>query len=379
MTSVWRSLWREPRPVDPPPTGRWDAALAVGFAAAVLCEGLLRSNLAWRPVVILLVVALAPVLVWRRSHPLPACLVGFGVAGLLSGLQLVTDGADVGLTSMTVIMVLLYALVRWGSGRDIVIGLPFVITVVTLGMIATEADWAEISGGSGFVLLFVALAAVFRYRGDLTARRYREIRNEERLALARELHDTVAHHVSAIAVQAQAGSVVVATQPQQAGVVLAAIEAEASRTLEEMRAMVQVLRADDWDAYAPQQGVADLATLTRRDGTPTVEVSVADSAIGLPRSVDTALYRLAQEALTNANRHAQGATRVHIEVSRAGDVVRLRVSDDGLAPARPGTEPGYGLRGMAERAELLGGTFSAGPGPAGGWAVEARLPARMPT
>jgi signal transduction histidine kinase len=356
--------------------------LAAGFAAAALGEGILRPNLAWRPLIIVLVlvliVVLAPALLWRRSHPLLTCLIGFGVAGLLSGLQLVTNRADVGLTSMTVIMVLLYALIRWGSGRDIVVGLPFVVVVVALGMVATEADWAELSGGGLFVSLFVALAAVFRYRGDLTARRYREIRNEERLALARELHDTVAHHVSAIAVQAQAGSVVVATRPDQAADFLAAIESEASRTLEQMRAMVQVLRAEQGDVYAPRQGVADLSGLARRDGLPAVEVSVAASAMGLPPPVDTALYRLAREALTNANRHAQGASRVHIEVSRDGDVVLLRVSDDGLAVPSRGTQPGYGLRGMAERAELLGGTLSAGPGPGGGWVVDATLPARMP-
>jgi uncharacterized MnhB-related membrane protein len=163
--------------------------LAAGFAAAALGEGILRPNLAWRPLIIVLVlvliVVLAPALLWRRSHPLLTCLIGFGVAGLLSGLQLVTNRADVGLTSMTVIMVLLYALIRWGSGRDIVVGLPFVVVVVALGMVATEADWAELSGGGLFVSLFVALAAVFRYRGDLTARRYREIRTTRWLITSR--------------------------------------------------------------------------------------------------------------------------------------------------------------------------------------------------
>ncbi|NYE01143.1 signal transduction histidine kinase [Kineosphaera limosa] len=359
--------------------GRWDWVLAAGFAAAALAEVVARSDLAWRPLVAVLVVALAPALLRRRSHPLLTCLVGFGVAGLLSVLQLVTRSADVGLSSMFVILILLFALVRWGSGREIVLGLPFVGAVVALGMVATEAARAELIGGSLLVLLFIALAAVFRYRADLWARRHREIRNEERLSLARELHDTVAHHVSAIAVQAQAGSVVIATQPQQAAVILAAIESEASRTLADMRAMVQVLRADEWDVYAPQQGVADLATLARRDGVPTVEVSVAASALGLPRPVDTAIYRLARESLTNATRHAQGATRVQIDVDRVGDVVRLRVTDDGLALPKQGTEPGYGLRGMAERAELLGGTLTAGPEPGGGWAVAATLPATMPT
>jgi signal transduction histidine kinase len=94
--------------------------------------------------------------------------------------------------------------------------------------------------------------------------------------------------------------------------------------------------------------------------------------------VDAAIYRLAQEALTNAVRHARNATRVEIAVRRVGDVVRLRV--DRRRPTSPGprAEPGFGLTGMAERAQLLGGSLSAGPGPEGGWVVEAVLPAGGP-
>ena len=134
--------------------------------------------------------------------------------------------------------------------------------------------------------------------------------------------------------------------------------------------MVRVLREDDDAEYSPQRGVADLPGLARADATPTVEVSL-DEGLELPTPVDAALYRLAQESLTNALRHARTATRVAIEVRREGDVVRLRVSDDGKPG--PSTEPGFGLLGMAERAQLLGGTLTAGPGP-DGWVVEAVLP-----
>jgi signal transduction histidine kinase len=194
------------------------------------------------------------------------------------------------------------------------------------------------------------------------------------VALARELHDTVAHHVSAIAVQAQAGGVVAGQQPEKAAEVLAAIDSEASRTLAEMRSMVRVLREDEAVAYAPQLGVADLPALARADATPTVEVSLDGSLTRLSRPVDAALYRLAQESLTNAVRHARSATRVGIDVRREGDAVRLRVSDDGQTEPGPPPEPGFGLLGMAERAHLLGGSLSAGPGPEGGWVVEAVLP-----
>ena len=374
---MWRSLWREPRAADPPPVSRVDWLLVGGFAAAALIEGFARPGLAGQPFVTMLAMALMPVLLWRRSHPLQTCLIGFGVAGLLSLIQIASHTTDLGLSSMMVILILLYSLARWGSGREIVLGMPCVAAVVALGMYATSARMAEVVGGSLFLLLFVAFAAVFRYRADLWRRQAREVRNEERLALARELHDTVAHHVSDIAVQAQAGGVVASAQPQQAVAILAAIEAEASCTLAEMRGMVQVLREDGRAAFAPQLGVADLPALARPETTPTVEVSVAEPLGQLPRPVDAAIYRVAQEALTNAARHSHNATRVRVDVRRIGDLVTVRITDDGLNSTRPPATPGFGLTGMAERAQLLGGTFSAGPATEGGWVVEAVLPVRV--
>lgn len=374
MTAVCRSVWREPRPADPPPVGRWDWLLAGGFAAAALAEGMTRPDLPWRPLVTLLAVGLTPTLLWRRHHPLASVLVGFGVAGLLSVLQMATGERDLGLASMTAILILLYSLARWGSGRELALGMPFVVAVVALGMVASAAGLVDVVGGILFVLLFIAGGAVARYRADLSARHQRELRAEERLSLARELHDTVAHHMSAIAVQAQAGGVVARATPDRAAEIFAAIEAEASRALADMRDLVGVLRDDPWEPYAPAQGVADLSSLARTDVTPRVEVAVADSALGLPRAVDAAVYRLAQEAVTNALRHARGASFVRIEVCRVPEGVSVQVTDDGLT--RPGhrEQPGFGLTGMTERAHLLGGSLRAGPGPAGGWVVQAMLP-----
>ena len=375
-----RSPWDEPRPADVPPLGRLDRLLAGAFAVGALVEGIARPGLAWRPLVTVLALALAPALLRRRQRPLVAALVGWGVAGLLSVIQLTGPAGDVDLYSMTAVLVLLYSLVRWGSGREVVLGTAFVAVVVALGMYASAAAWPDLFGGSALLLLVVALAAVFRYRADLWHRQQREIRNEERVALARELHDTVAHHVSAIAVQAQAGGIVAGVQPDKAAEVLAAIESEASRTLAEMRSMVRVLREDEAVEFAPQRGVADLPALARADGTPTVVVSVDGSAGALAPPVDAAIYRLAQESLTNALRHARGATRVAIEVCREGDAVRLRVSDDGQTEPGAVPRPGFGLLGMTERAHLLGGSFSAGPGQGhdGGWVVEAVLPTEVP-
>jgi len=378
VVTIRRSIWHEPRPADAPPVGRLDWLLVGVFAAAALVEGIARPDLAWRPLVTVLAIAMMPALLWRRARPLVAALVGWGVAGLLSVLQLTAHTGDLGLYSMMAVLILLYSLVRWGSGREIVLGTAFVTLVVALGMYAASAGRAEVFGGTVLVLLFVALAVVFRYRADLWRRQQREIRNHERVALARELHDTVAHHVSAIAVQAQAGGVVAGSQPEKAAEVLAAIEREASRTLAEMRSMVRVLREEEAAAYSPQLGVADLPALARANATPTVEVSLDGSLNRLARPVDAALYRLAQESLTNAVRHARSATRVGIDVRREGDAVRLRVSDDGQTEPGPATEPGFGLLGMAERVQLLGGSLSAGPGPEGGWVVEAVLPVEAP-
>ena len=142
--------------------------------------------------------------------------------------------------------------------------------------------------------------------------------------------------------------------------------------------MVRVLRDDESVAYSPQLGVADLPALARADATPTVEVSVDGSLPQLARPVDAALYRLAQESLTNAVRHARGATRVRIDVRPEGRFVRLLVTDDGRLEPRRVPAPGFGLLGMSERAQFLGGTLSAGPRPEGGWVVEAVLPLDAP-
>lgn len=378
MVTVRRCLLDEPRPADAPPVGRLDRLLVGVFAAAVLVEGIARPDLAWRPLVTVLALALVPALLWRRSRPLVAALLGWGVAGVLSVLELTPHHGDLDLYSMSAVLVLLHSLVRWGSGREAVLGTAYVTVVVALGMYATSAGRADVFGGTVLLLLVVALAAVFRYRADLWHRQQREIRNEERVALARELHDIVAHHVSAIAVQAQAGGVVAGAQPEKAAEVLAAIESEASRTLAEMRSMVRVLREPQAVAYSPQRGVADLPALARADATPAIEVTLDGSLTLLAPAVDATLYRLAQESLTNAVRHARGATRVGIDVRRDGAAVRLRVTDDGRIEPGPAAASGFGLQGMAERAQLLGGSLTAGPRPEGGWVVEAVLPAAGP-
>jgi signal transduction histidine kinase len=199
------------------------------------------------------------------------------------------------------------------------------------------------------------------------------VKVREREQLARELHDTVAHHVSAIAVQAQAGRAGAAASPQAALDALAVIEREASRTLAEMRAMVGALRYTGAD-LAPQRGVADLHELALRVP-QRLDVEIDDHLGALSPAVDSAIYRIAQEAVTNAGRHARGATRITVRVASSPTHVTLTVADDGAGGAYdPTMSRGFGLLGMAERAHLLGGSFSAGPSTPRGWAVVAELP-----
>jgi signal transduction histidine kinase len=201
------------------------------------------------------------------------------------------------------------------------------------------------------------------------------MRARERELLARELHDTVAHYVSAMVIRAQAGRVVAATRPLAAVEALELIEAEGSRTLAEMRVMVSALRASDDADLAPARGIADIERLSSSVVGVPVQVTATGVPDGVTSAVEAALYRIAQEAVTNALRHARHAQRIRIDVGGYDGLVRLTVSDDGdpVPAARVGT--GYGIVGMTERAKLLGGTLTAGSAEDGGWVVDAVLPA----
>ncbi len=376
ITNPLRSLWAEPRAADAPERLSRDWVLVGALMVTALLEGVLRDDVTWRPFATIVAVGLAPVLLWRRTHPLACVVVGFGTAMALGLTTLAGGPQAVGLTTMIYVLVLVYALVRWGSGREIVIGLTVVAVAAVIGTVADYTGPADI-GGFGILAASAAGGAAFRYRAESWRRALDQIRSQERVGLARELHDMVAHHVSAIAVQAQAGRTLAGQRPEAALEALAVVEGEASRTLAEMRAMVRVLRDGAPAEYIPQPGVADLASLARRDPVPVVDVEVPDELDDLPLQVDAAVYRLAQEALTNALRHARNASRVEIQVVEGAGRLRLRVTDDGqIDPGRP-TSHGFGLLGMTERVQLLGGTLRAGPAPEGGWTVDAELPSEI--
>jgi signal transduction histidine kinase len=201
---------------------------------------------------------------------------------------------------------------------------------------------------------------------------------EERLRIARELHDVVAHALSVIAVQAGAGRMVGEESPATAREALASIETASRSALGEMRRLLMVLRSDEGEVepLVPSPGLSELEGLvaaTVRSGLA-VEVHTDGDRVALPVGVDLAAYRIVQEALTNVRKHAH-ASRASVVVSYDPDALRIEVLDDGVGPSvngRLGT--GHGLIGMRERAALYGGTVDAGPGVHGGFRVTARIP-----
>ncbi|GAA4975696.1 histidine kinase [Yinghuangia aomiensis] len=370
-----RTLWTEPRPPDAPDRVWRDWALLAAGLGGVVLEATLRENVVWRPVAVVFAVWLCVLSLWRRPRPLATVTLAFGSVAVLQLASLVAaSGEPVGLDSGVVVLALVYALPRWGSGRDIVLGGTVILTAFALCAVTIETPAGEQAAGFVFLLLPGLIGAAVRFRVTARERQVDQIRSREREQLARELHDTVAHHVSAIVIRAQAGRVLAVTDPAAAVDALDGVEEEGARTLEEMRAMVTALRNPGAGAeLAPPAGVADLERLARTAGGRLRVDLGLDGELGtLPPAVDAAVYRIVQESVTNAMRHAVDATEVVVRVTAERHAVRVSVRDNGHRTGRG--RAGYGLAGLRERAALLGGKLQAGPGTEQGWHVEAELP-----
>ncbi len=350
----------------------------VVIAGLGLWEALARDDLPSRPLAISVALLLPLTLLIRRQHPFLAFALTFATFLTLDVVTSLLEVPRLELNTGAFALLLLYALFRWGSGAEALVGLAIMAGLFSLSMLRGEMASTGDVIGAGVVFLFPAVVgASVRFRADAQQRELVEVRLRERERLARELHDTVAHHVSAIAIQAQAGRAVAGKRPEATAEALAVIEEAASRTLDELRSIVGALREDDDAERAPQAGIADLEALARQSTDLAVTVTLDGDVAALRPSMEAALFRIGQEALTNARRHARGARAVLIAVEADVDDVTLIVTDDGEAPIGP-RRGGYGLVGMMERAALLGGTLSAGPGPDGGWVVAARLPRKGP-
>jgi signal transduction histidine kinase len=370
-----RALWTEPRPPDAPGRVWRDWALLAASLCGVFLEATLRHDLVWRPVAVAFTVWLCLLPLWRRARPLTTVALGFGTMILLQGFTLVAaPGKQIGLYSGMVVLVLVYALPRWGSGRQIVLGGALVLATFVLSAVTDDLPVADLVGGFVFLMTPAVVGASVRFWATARQRRWEQMRSHERERLARELHDTVAHHVSAMVIRAQAGRVVAASDPTAAVEALEGIEEDGARTLEDMRAMVAALRDTQAGAdLAPLGGVADLERLVRTPGGRLrVDLQADGELDSLPPAVDAAVYRIVQESVTNARRHAVDATEVIVRVTGEAGRVRVTVRDNGGLVGRG--RDGYGLAGLCERAALLGGRLRAGPATNRGWCVEAELP-----
>jgi signal transduction histidine kinase len=287
----------------------------------------------------------------------------------------------------------LFVTAAFGSPRDLVVG----ALIAAAGLVALyvgergDLDWAAMAiSWAAFsfswtiaviVRLYRAVAARAQSRADLFAAdreaRAREAVANERVRLARELHDSVGHALNVIVLHAGGAQRVVETKPALAQEALGNIETAGRQALDDIERMLGILRGSgEEESFRAQAGLGqldDLVERVREAGLP-VEVRVAGTPRALPTSLDLSAYRIVQEALTNTLKHA-GKARSIVTLSWADDRLEIDVVDDGRgAAAPPSTGGGRGLVGIRERVLLFGGDLLVGPRPEGGFGVWARLP-----
>ncbi|MEU6983442.1 sensor histidine kinase [Streptomyces sp. NPDC046324] len=273
----------------------------------------------------------------------------------------------------------------------VAVAVSFAVQLLVIGFFA-HGDNLTVNG----VIALLAMAAsciaglLGRERREhavaLRAQEVAEAVTAERLRIARELHDMVAHSIGIIAIQAGVGSRVIETQPTEAREALRAIEATSRETLSGLRRTLVSLRQADRSAtaskqspLAPAPGLADVGQLAAATADAGVQVEVRHSGNRrpLPADIDLSAYRIVQEALTNVVRHA-GTGRCRVVIGYGDEELSVEVVDDGHGTTGNGSAHGFGIIGMRERVGLLGGDLSAGPRPEGGFRVAARLPLPAP-
>ncbi len=262
------------------------------------------------------------------------------------------------------------------------------LSLVAMAVLMAEGGMRDYKNGGlafSFVLFFgwaiaAGVGGYLRFMQERRTEAIDSVRRAERLELARELHDLVAHHITGIVVQAQAARTVAEMKPEAVVPALDAIANAGADALTSMRRLVGVLRAQDEAARTPGTSLADLRLLTERFSSngPNVafEVGQGIDDSTLPPEVMTTLHRVLQESLTNVRRHAPGTGWVEVDLRRYDKVVVLRVRNYGSAtdPRISRLGGGFGLVGMAERIEALGGRLMAGPTAEGAWEVRAEFP-----
>jgi signal transduction histidine kinase len=358
---------------------QWDVLVAVAAAAGLIVEGLLRGAGSPGAVIALALLTALP-LAWSSGAPL-AALLGT-TAGLLVCLA-VFQPYDV---ATAVLAVALYRVASLGDRRrSLLVGAAAAGLVVSIAVVVSDSVAANAAVRLGVIIGALVIGDTVRSRRELReARRERDQRiaqereqeslrrlSDERLRVARDLHDTVAHALVAINVSAG-----VAAHLRGNDDVLTEIMAVSAQALEDLRTTLALLR--DADEPAPTAPTLDLASLTQLVDRVNVAGVQTDTEVNLngnvlPLAVGQAGYRIVQEALTNVMRHA-AASHARIVLHVDTDALLIDVTNDGVIDSAARDTTGHGLRGMNERAAALGGEVSVGPAEAGGWQVHARLP-----
>jgi signal transduction histidine kinase len=346
------------------------AQLEIWYPRAAIGVGDVTGS---KPILTLTALAMTLPVASRRRFPLSAAVIVM----LATAVQSVLTTPTQGLAGIVAAFLVLYtAGARCEATRAAVAGGAAFSAVAAGAKGAGDLAFGTLIFG-GALLFGVAMRRRHLHTETLTRERDEAVATERR-RLARELHDIVAHGVSTMVVQAQAGAEVLDSRPEEAHEALQTIEATGRQALVELRHLLGLLRPlEEAAGVSPQPRLGELDVLVdgvRRAGLP-VELRIEGRATELPAGLDLTVYRIVQEALTNSLKHA-GATRAKVLVRYLGDVVELEVTDDGTAAAAT-NGVGHGLIGMHERVALYGGELLARPRANGGFAVMARLPVEL--
>ena len=360
-----------------------DRLLAGALLAALATELALVTE---QPLATLTALPIAAPLVWRRRHPLAALVALLAAVSLQSALL---DLDTFPVFDIAAVVSATYAMGACARREAAIAGLAVAATgvVVHAAIFYPDGVVAALLGG---VVAPWTVGRVVRGHRRLTrhdreeavraeqsrAREARAAVTAERMRIARELHDAVAHNISVIAIQAGGADGLVDRDAARAAEYAALIETVARDALVELERLAGALDAAAHDAAGPRPSLEQLDALTARarDAGLPVELRVEGDPAALPAGVDLAAYRIVQEALANTAKHA-GAAKASVVVRYAPRAVELEVADDGRgAGSEPGDGGGHGLIGMRERAALYGGTLDAGRPATGGFRVHARLP-----
>ena len=362
-------LSRSPDPYGSPTT--WLPVYVTGPLVGLLALGRPRSAGLVKRVVAAVTISLA-MTVWTMVEP-----SGLGWWGALE-------------TAGLLVLVVHTTGYAWRPGLATAYTLTVIVAILAVPL-RSGSRGAFAAGGYVLTIALAICVVIGCAIRSLEVRRERavhDVRQAERLALARDLHDLIAHHMTGIIVQANAALTIKATAPDKVEPILREITRSGTETLESMRRLVRVLREDNHAALRPGDLLTELADLVSAhstaagDATPAqLEVTAAARTARLGPEVELSVQRLVQEALTNVRRHAPGArTTVHLDVDRAWLEVTVTNTAPGHRAAVPaGGRGGFGLLGLRERVEALDGTLRTGALPHGGWQVQAAFPLAVPT